>query len=236
MMQHNCNGPVLIVEDDPNTAALVQTYLERDGFQTIKAADGETALRLARQHRPGFVILDIMLPRLDGWEVCRQLRTFSAVPILMLTAREEEIDRVAGLVLGADDYLVKPFSPRELVARVKAILRRVHPGESDYRELLICNELVVEPEKHRVRLGDSPVNLTGSEYKLLCALMRAPGRVFSRSELLSHFYQDGETVVDRVIDVHIGNLRQKIERDPAKPQFIITVRGFGYKFSECEEQ
>jgi DNA-binding response OmpR family regulator len=236
MMQHNCNGPVLIVEDDPNTAALVQTYLERDGFQTIKAADGETALRLARQHRPGFVILDIMLPRLDGWEVCRQLRTFSAVPILMLTAREEEIDRVAGLVLGADDYLVKPFSPRELVARVKAILRRVHPGEPEYRELLICNELVVEPAKHRVRLGDSPVNLTGSEYKLLCALMRAPGRVFSRSELLSHFYQDGETVVDRVIDVHIGNLRQKIERDPANPQFIITVRGFGYKFSECEKQ
>jgi DNA-binding response OmpR family regulator len=236
MMHHNCNGPVLIVEDDPNTAALVQTYLERDGFRTIKAADGETALRLARQHRPGFVVLDIMLPRLDGWEVCRQLRIFSDVPILMLTAREEEIDRVAGLLLGADDYVVKPFSPRELVARVKAILRRVHPVEPEYRELLICNDLVVEPEKHRVRLGDNPVNLTGSEYKLLCALMRAPGRVFSRSELLSHFYQEGESVVDRVIDVHIGNLRQKIERDPANPQFIITVRGFGYKFSECEEQ
>ncbi len=235
-MQHNCNGPILIVEDDPNTANLIQTYLERDGFQTIKVADGETALRLARLHKPGFVVLDIMLPRLDGWEVCRQLRTFSDVPILMLTAREEEIDRVTGLSLGADDYVVKPFSPRELVARVKAILRRVRPIQPDHNELLICNDLVVEPEKHRVRLGNNPVNLTGSEYKLLCALMRAPGRVFSRSELLSHFYQDGETVVDRVIDVHIGNLRQKIEKDPAKPKFILTVRGFGYTFSECEEQ
>jgi len=235
-MHHNCKGPVLIVEDDPNTAALVQTYLERDGFQTIKAADGETALRLARQHHPGFVVLDVMLPRLDGWEVCRQLRTFSNVPILMLTAREEEIDRVTGLSLGADDYVVKPFSPRELVARVKAILRRVRPEEPEQGQRLICHDLVVEPEKHSVYLGENPVNLTGSEYKLLCALMRAPGRVFSRSELLSHFYQDGETVVDRVIDVHIGNLRQKIERNPAKPRFILTVRGFGYKFTEGPRQ
>ena len=235
-MHHNCNGPVLIVEDDPNTATLVQTYLERDGFETIKAADGETALRLARQHQPGFVVLDVMLPHLDGWEVCRQLRTFSDVPILMLTAREEEIDRVTGLSLGADDYVVKPFSPRELVARVKAILRRARPVEPEQSELLTCNGLVVEPEKHRVRLDNNSVNLTGSEYKLLCALMRSPGRVFSRSELLSHFYQYGETVVERVIDVHIGNLRQKIERDPTKPQFILTVRGFGYKFSEGEEQ
>ena len=235
-MHHNCNGPVLIVEDDPNTATLVQTYLERDGFETIKAADGETALRLARQHQPGFVVLDVMLPYLDGWEVCRQLRTFSDVPILMLTAREEEIDRVTGLSLGADDYVVKPFSPRELVARVKAILRRARPVEPAQSELLTCNGLVVEPEKHRVRLDNNSVNLTGSEYKLLCALMRSPGRVFSRSELLSHFYQYGETVVERVIDVHIGNLRQKIERDPTKPQFILTVRGFGYKFSEGEEQ
>ncbi len=235
MTHHNCNGPVLIVEDDPNTATLVQTYLERDGFQTIKAADGETALRLAKQHQPGFIVLDVMLPLLDGWEVCRQLRTFSDVPILMLTAREEEIDRVTGLSLGADDYVVKPFSPRELVARVKAILRRVRPMQPSYNQPLVCHDLRVEPEKHRVRLGDCLVNLTGSEYKLLCALMRAPGRVFSRSELLSHFYQDGETVVDRVIDVHIGNLRQKIEKDPTKPQFILTVRGFGYKFTECEE-
>ena len=236
MTQHSCKGPVLIVEDDPNTAALVQTYLERDGFQTILAADGETALRLASRHKPGFVILDLMLPQLDGWEVCRQLRTFSDVPILMLTAREEEIDRVTGLSLGADDYVVKPFSPRELVARVKAILRRMRPVKAVHGSRLSCNGLVVDPEKHSVRLDDSPIELTGSEYKLLIALMSAPGRVFSRLELLGHFYRDGETVVDRVIDVHIGNLRQKIETDPANPRFIFTVRGFGYKFCECEGQ
>lgn len=236
-MTHNyCKGPVLIVEDDPNTATLVQTYLERDGFQVIKAEDGESALRLARQHQPGFVILDVMLPRLDGWEVCRQLRTFSNVPILMLTAREEEIDRVTGLSIGADDYVVKPFSPRELVARVKAILRRVHPIDPMQNELLTCNGLMIETEKHKVSLDGKPVNLTGSEYKLLCVLMRSPGRVFSRAELLSHFYQYGETVVDRVIDVHIGNLRQKIEKEAAQPKFILTVRGFGYKFSERDEQ
>jgi DNA-binding response OmpR family regulator len=235
MTQHNCKGPVLIVEDDPNTASLVQTYLERDGFQVIKAEDGETALRLAKQHKPGFVVLDIMLPHLDGWEVCRQLRTFSDVPILMLTAREEEIDRVTGLSLGADDYVVKPFSPRELVARVKAILRRVRPMEPAESDILSCGGLLVEPGKHKVSLDKVAVNLTVSEYKLLCALMRAPGRVFSRGELLSHFYQYGETVIDRVIDVHIGNLRQKIEKDPAKPSYILTVRGFGYKFSESEE-
>lgn len=236
-MTHNyCKGPVLIVEDDPNTATLVQTYLERDGFQVIKAEDGESALRLARRHQPGFVILDIMLPRLDGWEVCRELRTFSNVPVLMLTAREEEIDRVTGLSIGADDYVVKPFSPRELVARVKAILRRVRPIEPPQNEQLISCGLMVEPEKHKVSLDGNPVNLTGSEYKLLCTLMRSPGRVFSRAELLSQFYAFGETVVDRVIDVHIGNLRQKIEREPAKPRFILTVRGFGYKFSESAEQ
>lgn len=231
-MHHNCNGPVLIVEDDPNTATLVQTYLERDGFQTIKAGDGEKALQLAKLHQPGFIILDIMLPRLDGWEVCRQLRTFSDVPILMLTAREEEIDRVTGLSLGADDYVVKPFSPRELVARVKAILRRARPVASCTPEQFSCLGLRVVPEKHSVYLDDRPVNLTGSEFKLLCALMRAPGRVFSRQELLSHFYQYGESVVERVIDVHIGKIRQKIEKDPANPEFIQTVRGFGYKFTE----
>lgn len=129
-----CDGPILIVEDDSNTATLVKTYLEREGFTTITAADGEMALHLARKRTPGFVILDIMLPKVDGWEVCRQLRTFSNVPVLMLTAREEEIDRVTGLSLGADDYVVKPFSPRELVARVKAILRRFHPVAVEKRK------------------------------------------------------------------------------------------------------
>ena len=229
-------SPVLIAEDDQNTSKLVATYLEREGFVTIAAYDGEEALRQARLRQPGFVILDVMLPKIDGWEICRQLRKFSDVPILMLTAREEEIDRVMGLSLGADDYVVKPFSPRELVERVKAILRRVRPGPARDRRVMRHGGLVLDEEKHKVSVDGAPVNLTSSEYKLLQALISAPGRVFSRNELLDRFYEHGETVVDRVIDVHIGKLRQKIETDPANPQRILTVRGFGYRFAEPDEE
>jgi DNA-binding response OmpR family regulator len=229
-----CDGPILIVEDDANTATLVKTYLEREGFATITAEDGEKALQLARKQRPGFVILDIMLPKIDGWEVCRQLRTFTDVPVLMLTAREEEIDRVTGLSLGADDYVVKPFSPRELVARVKAILRRFHPSQIGLGEKRVCGKLEMDLKKHRVSLAGRNINLTASEYKLLQTLMQAPGRVFSRNELLDVFYQHGEIVVDRVIDVHIGKLRQKIEEQPSQPRYILTVRGFGYTFTDQE--
>jgi DNA-binding response OmpR family regulator len=225
-------GPVLIVEDDRNTAALIKTYLEKEGFQAIVAYDGEEGLKLIRTSQPGFVILDIMLPKIDGWEVCRRLRSFSDVPVLMLTAREEEIDRVLGLSLGADDYVVKPFSPRELLERVKAILRRARPVPGKKEQVLKHGGLVLDPEKLKVTLHGRPVSLTSHEYKLLYALMRSPGRVFSRSELLDHFYQHGEVVVDRVIDVHIGKLRQKIEPDPTNPEYIQTVRGFGYRFAE----
>ncbi len=231
-----CDGPILIVEDDVNTASLVKTYLEREGFETITAGDGERALQLAKHQRPGFVILDIMLPKIDGWEVCRQLRTFTNVPVLMLTAREEEIDRVTGLSLGADDYVVKPFSPRELVARVKAILRRFRPTLVDVGEKLVCGKLEMDLEKHRVSLAGRTINLTASEYKLLQTLMQAPGRVFSRNELLDAFYQHGEIVVDRVVDVHVGKLRQKIEEEPSHPRLILTVRGFGYSFTDQEGQ
>ncbi|MDH3922169.1 MAG: response regulator transcription factor, partial [Desulfobulbaceae bacterium] len=225
-------GPVLIVEDDRNTAALIKTYLEKEGFQTAVVHDGEEALNMIKTSNPGFVILDIMLPKIDGWEVCRRLRSFSDVPVLMLTAREEEIDRVLGLSLGADDYVVKPFSPRELLERVKAILRRARPVQSPKVKLLCKGGLVLDPEKLKVTLHGRIISLTSHEYKLLYALMRSPGRVFSRSELLDHFYQHGEVVVDRVIDVHIGKLRQKIEMDPARPQYIQTVRGFGYRFTD----
>jgi DNA-binding response OmpR family regulator len=225
-------GPVLIVEDDRNTAALIKTYLEKEGFQTVVVFDGEEALEMIKTSNPGFVILDIMLPKMDGWEVCRRLRSFSDVPVLMLTAREEEIDRVLGLSLGADDYVVKPFSPRELLERVKAILRRARPVQSSKVELLAMGGLVLDPEKLKVTLHGKTILLTSHEYKLLYALMRSPGRVFSRSELLDHFYQHGEVVVDRVIDVHIGKLRQKIEKDPSSPQYIQTVRGFGYRFTD----
>ena len=229
-------GPVLIVEDDRNTAALIKTYLEKEGFQAILAYDGEEALKIMKNSQPGFVILDIMLPKIDGWEVCRRLRSFSDVPVLMLTAREEEIDRVLGLSLGADDYVVKPFSPRELLERVKAILRRARPPQAQNKELLSHAGLVLDPEKLKVTLHGKPFSLTSFEYKLLYTLMRSPGKVFSRSELLDKFYQYGEVVVDRVIDVHIGKLRQKIEQDPANPRYIQTVRGFGYRFTDDETE
>jgi len=225
-------APVLIVEDDPNTARLVQTYLEREGFSTLIAHDGRQGLEMAVRHEPMFVILDLMLPEIDGWEVCRRLRAASSVPILMLTARQEEIDRIMGLSIGADDYVAKPFSPRELVERVKAILRRARPDTGAGREVLRVAGLVLDVGKHKVSLDGRPILLTSSEYKLLHALMVSPGRVFSRDELLERIYRHGETVVDRVIDVHIGKLRQKIESDPANPRFILTVRGFGYKFAE----
>jgi DNA-binding response OmpR family regulator len=225
-------GPILIVEDDKKTASLVALYLEREGYQTMVAPDGLRALELARRHQPAFVILDLMLPGLDGWEVCRKLRQTSNVPILMLTARGEEIDRVSGLTLGADDYVAKPFSPRELVARVKAILRRARPDSPPGRNQLIHENLVMDLEKHKVTLDDHLLSLTPHEYKILEALMAAPGKVFTRAALLDHLYPRGEEVIDRVIDVHIGKLREKIEKDPANPRYILTVRGVGYQLAE----
>lgn len=235
-MQTGSERPVLIVEDDRNTASLVATYLQKEGFSTVIANDGEQALEMARKYNPVFIVLDVMLPKIDGWEVCRTLRKKSDVPILMLTAREEEIDRIMGLTLGADDYVVKPFSPRELVERVKAILRRTRRAPAANTSVLVHGDLVLDPEKHKVSLDGHPVQLTSLEYKLLHALMSSPGRVFSRNELLDHFYEHGEIVVDRVIDVHVGKLRQKIEKDAAHPRFILTVRGFGYRFADVDEE
>lgn len=227
------DGPILIVEDDQNTAALVKTYLEREGFSTLHASRGPEGLQLAREKKPIFVILDIMLPGLDGWELCRRLRTFSNVPLLMLTAREEEIDRVKGLAIGADDYVIKPFSPRELVERVKAILRRARPMVHEEKERTLRHgPLELDLEKHRLRQNGRPIPLTTTEFRLLKILMASPGRVFSRNELLESLYQHGEIVVDRVIDVHIGKLRRKIEEQPVKPSYILTCRGFGYSFSD----
>jgi len=225
-------GLVLIVEDDRNTAALIETYLRREGFETAIAADGEAALELARRRPPAFVILDLMLPKLDGREVCRRLRAASDVPVLMLTARGEEIDRVVGFTLGADDYVVKPFSPRELVERVKAILRRARPAAGTGAAVLSHRGLSLDREKGKVTLEGRAVHLTPSEYRILEALMAAPGRLFSRDQLLDRLHEDGTVVVDRVVDVHVGNLRQKIERDPARPRYILTARGLGYRFAE----
>ncbi|MGB8424849.1 MAG: response regulator transcription factor [Desulfobacterales bacterium] len=224
---------VLIIEDDHHTAALVALYLEREGFRVLTAGDGLTGLALAERHRPDMVILDLMLPKMDGWEVCRRLRKFSDVPVIMLTARGEEIDRVAGLTLGADDYIVKPFSPREMVARVKAVLRRSSPSSTARDKVLESADVQLNLEKRRLSVRGRSVALTPHEYALLEALMSARGRNFTRDELLNRLYPLGEAVViDRVVDVHIGKLRQKIEPDPAHPRHILTVRGVGYRFAD----
>jgi DNA-binding response OmpR family regulator len=235
MHQTVCTGSVLIVEDDTRIATLVTLYLEREGFTTRTATDGRHALELARRYPPSFVILDLMLPAVDGWEVCRALRRTSDVPILILTAREDELDRILGLELGADDYVVKPFSPRELVARVKAILRRARPDPARATRLFSHGALALDRDKHKVSIGNQPVALTPSEFTLLQVLMAAPGRVFSRQELLDALYPSGDAVVDRVVDVHIGKLRQKIEVDPTRPRYVLTVRSVGYQFAEAEE-
>jgi len=225
---------ILVAEDDPNIAALVARYLEREGFKALVATDGEQALELARRG-PALVVLDLMLPKVDGWEVCRALRARSDVPIVMLTAREDEADRVAGLVLGADDYVVKPFSPRELVERIKAVLRRARRAPSSDWSPLAQGALTLDPERHRVTVDGREVALTPSEFTLLHCLMAAPGRVFSRRQLLDRLHGVGGMVVDRVVDVHIGKLRRKVEPDPAHPRYVETVRGVGYRFAAPEE-
>jgi DNA-binding response OmpR family regulator len=226
----------LIIEDDRNTAGLLRVYLEREGFDVVTACDGETGVTLAEHRPPDIVILDLMLPKLDGWEVCRRLRQKSDVPVVMLTARGEEVDRVSGLTLGADDYVVKPFSPRELVARVLAVLRRTSRPDTRKKPRLSIGDLLLDLEKHQLSLRGHPVAITPHEFILLQTLISAPGRSFTREELLNRLYPNGEaTVIERVVDVHIGKLRQKIEKDPSVPKYILTVRGVGYRFAEADE-
>ena len=224
---------ILIIEDDANTAALITLYCEREGFKTLTAADGASGLQKAIKQNPDLVVLDLMLPEMDGWDVCRQIRHKSDVPIIMLTARGDEVDRVSGLSLGADDYVVKPFSPRELVERIKAVLRRTRRKHPPEKQVLSHKNLQLDLYNRRVSLNDRPVDLTPHEYRLLQTLMATPGRTFTRDELLERLYPRGEAlVIDRVVDVHIGKLRQKIEANPPDPQFILTVRGIGYRFAD----
>ena len=224
---------ILIIEDDKKTASLVALYLQKEGFQTIIAHDGQQGLQMAQDHEPVFIILDLMLPKMDGWDVCRELRRRSDVPVLILSARGEEIDRVTGLTMCADDYMVKPFSPRELTARVKVILRRTVQTECRDREkgTLVHENIVMDLTKRRLMIDQRQVPLTPHEYALLKALMSSPGKAFTRDELLDRIYPAGDaTVIDRVVDVHIGKLRQKIENDPSHPRTILTARGIGYRF------
>jgi DNA-binding response OmpR family regulator len=223
---------ILIVEDDRNIASLVEQYLAREGFSVLRAADGPGGLTAARREKPALVILDVMLPGKDGWEVCRELRRDSDIPILMLTARADEMDRVVGLSIGADDYVVKPFSPRELVERVKAILRRTKARPEPEAGVREFGPIRLDPDQHSVTMADEPVSLTPSEFKLLQTLMSYPGKVFTRGELLDRLYSDGGEVIDRVIDVHMGKLRQKIEPNPSQPRYLLTVHGVGYRLSD----
>jgi two-component system, OmpR family, alkaline phosphatase synthesis response regulator PhoP len=231
-------GPirVLVVDDEAPLRDLVRGYLEREGFAVLTTGDGLTALDLARRQAPDVVILDLMLPGLDGLEVCRRLRAFSAAYVLMLTARAEEIDRILGLEMGADDYLTKPFSPRELVARVRAMLRRPRTGgpASAVEEPPVtrCGDLVVDSARHEATLAGDVVALTAREFTLLAALSGNPGRVFTRAQLLERVWGGDYFGDDHVVDVHIANLRKKLGDDPAAPRYVETVRGAGYRFTE----
>jgi DNA-binding response OmpR family regulator len=219
---------VLVIEDDAKMVNLLRLYLERAGFGVTAAYDGRSGLEAVERARPDFVILDLMLPHLDGVEVCRRIRAASDVPILMLTARVEEVDKLVGLSIGADDYVTKPFSPREVVARVKTILRRA--TREGPRRVLRHRDLEMDLDRHRVRQDGRELRLTPIEFKLLQAFLEAPERAFSREQLLNrvHAFHEAD-VVDRTIDVHIGKLRDKLADDPARPRYIVTVRGVGYK-------
>ncbi len=227
-------APILVVDDDAKIVSLVRTYLEREGFPVITAGDGIAALRAIRQARPKLLVLDLMLPELDGLAVMRAVREESDVPILMLSARGSTADRVYGIKEGADDYLAKPFSPAELVVRVNAILRRT-PETSVARppagrSVLQHDDLVIDRNRHEVRRAGRPIALTAAEFKLLSALIQADGRVLSRELLLDVLYgQSQGEALDRTIDVHIGRLREKLGDDADCPRYIATVRGAGYR-------
>jgi DNA-binding response OmpR family regulator len=223
---------VLIVEDDERTASLVRMYLEHDGYRVVVARDGPQALTSFRADKPALAILDLTLPTIDGLEICRAFRSASNIPIVILTSRDGESDRVLGFELGADDYVVKPFSPRELAARVRAILRRTYTASDKLPALISRGELVLDAAKRKVTLRGKVVSLTRSEFNILQLLMNSPGRVFTRDDLLESLYPRGAYVVDRVVDVHVGKLRQKIETDVSNPAYILTIRGVGYEFSD----
>ncbi len=222
---------ILIVEDEPEIARLARDHLEHAGFAVIAASDGPGALALASSRRPDLVILDLGLPGLDGLDVARRIRRDSDLPIVMLTARADEADRVAGLELGADDYVTKPFSPRELVARVRAVLRRSE-GARDAASVIRAGDVELDTAKLRVTAGDRRVELTPTEFALLATLAREPGRVFTRSQLLDAIHGVAFDSYERAIDAHVKNIRRKLEPDPRNPRYLQTVIGVGYRFAD----
>jgi DNA-binding response OmpR family regulator len=221
---------VLLVEDEKSIRSAVAAYLEREGYWVTPAEDGQVALEAFAKHKFDVIVLDLMLPKISGEEVCRRIRNASDVPIIMLTAKGEEEDRIAGLELGADDYLVKPFSPRELVARVRALLRRAHVDSEPQRDRLQFGDLEVDVSGHKAFLQGEELDLTASEFKLLTTLARYPGRVYSRMELVEKVLGYDFEGYERTIDSHVKNLRAKLEDDPRDPTYIWTVHGVGYRF------
>ena len=224
---------ILVVDDERKIVDIVKAYLERDGYQVMVAYDGKSALESARRQHPDMIILDLMLPEISGWDICRILRGESDVPIIMLTARDEATDKIVGLELGADDYVTKPFDPKELVSRVKAVLRRSE-GKMVSKGLLNVSDLSIDVEKRLVRRGGEDIGLTPIEFELLRVLAESPGRVYSRMHLLDMIQGDAYEGYERTIDSHIKNLRKKIEPDPDNPSHIITVYGVGYRLEESQ--
>jgi two-component system alkaline phosphatase synthesis response regulator PhoP len=220
---------ILVVDDEPKIAEICRDYLERAGFKVISAGNGADALAIARTQQPDLVVLDLGLPKMDGLDVTRVLRKHSNVPIIMLTARVEESDKLRGLELGADDYLTKPFSPRELVARVRAVFRRtdIGPGQSD---IIRAGDITLDVPRMQAKVANRSIELTSTEFELLAMMMRQPGRVFTRGQLLDGVRGERVESFDRAIDAHIKNLRRKLEPDPRNPRYVLTVYGVGYKF------
>jgi DNA-binding response OmpR family regulator len=228
------SSTILLVDDEDSVQRLLTYPLERDGFRVVQARDGEQALRMFGDQRIDLVVLDLMLPKVDGLEVCKRLRADSNVPIIMLTARGEELDKVLGLELGADDYITKPFSIREFRSRVRALLRRAGLPRERQREVetLESGELRIDPARRTVELAGEPVQLTYVEFELLTTLATEPARVFTREMLLRALWGDSAYREPRTIDVHVRHLREKLERDPREPDYIFTVRGVGYRFRD----
>lgn len=230
---HNSPGTILIVEDEPKLAALLSDYLRKEGYQTSVIADGLQVVDAVRANTPDLILLDLMLPGRDGVEICRDLRSFSQVPIVMVTARVEEIDRLLGLQIGADDYICKPFSPREVVARVRAILRRVGKwSETGKDKNQPASDLVIDDAQYQARFKGQPLDLTPVEFRLLKTLCTNKGRVFSRDQLMNSVYQDYRVVTDRTVDSHVKNLRRKLDLVSPEHEMIRSIYGIGYKFEE----
>jgi DNA-binding response OmpR family regulator len=228
------SSTILLVDDEDSVQSLLTYPLERDGFRVVSARDGEEALRLFAAEHVDLVVLDIMLPKLDGLEVCKRLRAESAVPIIMLTARDDEFDTVLGLELGADDYITKPFSIREFRSRVRALLRRAGASRRDVPEAeqLVSGNVSLDPERRVATVDGRALDLTYVEFELLRTLVAHPGKVFSRRALLQAIWGDSSYREPRTIDVHVRHVREKIERDPSEPELILTVRGAGYRLRE----